>query len=47
MWDKLSMADKAKYIKLGVQNGITDIKHIRDAYNVYAGGGDSRYSDTF
>lgn len=38
-WNELSMADRAKYIKLGVQNGITSIKGISDAYNVYADGG--------
>lgn len=39
MWNKLSMADKAKYISLAVQSGVTDIGHIRDTYNFYAGGG--------
>lgn len=39
MWNDLSMADKAKYIKLAVQNGITNIDNIRDTYNEYAGGG--------
>lgn len=34
-WDKLSMADRAKYIKLAVDNGIYDISHIRDTYNSY------------
>lgn len=32
-WDKLSMADKAKYIQLGVSNGITDINTIKQVYN--------------
>lgn len=39
-WNKLSMADRAKYIQLGVQNGITSISSIRKAYNSYAMGGD-------
>lgn len=39
MWNKLSMKDRAKYIKLGVANGITDLSTIRDAYNKYAEGG--------
>lgn len=33
------MADKAKYIALGVKNGITSLTNIRDTYNSYAGGG--------
>lgn len=44
-WNELSMADRAKYIKLGVQNGITDIKSISDAYNVYADGGNKSNSN--
>lgn len=39
MWNKLSMADRAKYIQLGVQNGITSLDVIRDTYNSYAEGG--------
>lgn len=39
MWNKLSMADRAKYIQIGVQNGITDLSTIRKAYNTYAKGG--------
>lgn len=38
-WDKLSMADRAKYIQLAVQNGITDLSQIRSAYNSYNDGG--------
>ena len=38
-WDKLSMADRAKYIKLAVQNGVTSLGDIRDTYNRYAEGG--------
>ena len=29
MWDKLSMAEKAHIIALGVQSGITDLNNIR------------------
>lgn len=36
------MADRAKYIQLGVNNGITDLNVIRDAYNEYANGGKVR-----
>lgn len=38
MWNKLSMADRAKYIQLGIQNGVTDLSTIRNIYNTYAGG---------
>lgn len=38
-WDKLSMAERAKYIKLGVQNGVTNLNSIREVYNSYADGG--------
>lgn len=38
-WNELSMADRAKYIKLGVEQGITDMNHISSAYNSYAEGG--------
>lgn len=34
-WDKLSMTDRAKYIKLAVANGITDLNTIKDSYNSY------------
>ena len=39
MWNKLSMADKAKYIKLAVDSGVADLSTIRDVYNKYAEGG--------
>ena len=38
-WNKLSMADRAAYIKLGIDNGITDLAIIRDTYNKFAEGG--------
>lgn len=34
------MKDRAAYIKLGVENGITDLNTIRSIYNKYAEGGD-------
>lgn len=47
-WSELSMADRAKLIQLGVQNGITDLGTIRDLYsssvNKFGEGGDT-YSD--
>lgn len=38
-WNKLSMADKANYINLGVQNKIFDLSTIRNTYNKYQEGG--------
>lgn len=38
-WNDLSMADRAKYIKLGVTNGITNLDNIKEVYNIYGGGG--------
>lgn len=38
-WNKLSMTDRAAYIKLGIDNGITDLAIIRDTYNKFAEGG--------
>ena len=38
-WNKLSMKDRAAYIKLGIDNGITDLATIRDTYNKFAEGG--------
>lgn len=39
MWKDLSMKDKASYIRMGVENGITDLDTIREAYNKFAEGG--------
>lgn len=36
MWNKLSISDKADYIKLAVKSGIKDLKTIRSIYNQYA-----------
>lgn len=38
-WSKLSMPERAEYIRLGVQNGITSLDSIREVYNSYAKGG--------
>lgn len=38
-WNKLSMRDRAAYIKLGINNGITDLNTIREIYNKFANGG--------
>lgn len=39
MWNKLSMSDRARYIRLAVANGITNIDDIKNIYNEYATGG--------
>lgn len=44
-WDKLSMADRANYIKLAVQNGVSNLSHIKAVYNQYAEGSDSSAGD--
>lgn len=38
-WNDLSMKDRASYIKLGVNEGITDLDSIRRIYNEFADGG--------
>nr|UWG27116.1 MAG: lysozyme [Bacteriophage sp.] len=38
-WNDLSMKDKASYIRMGVENGITDLDTIREVYNKFAEGG--------
>lgn len=38
-WNDLSMKDKASYIRMGVENGITDLDTIREVYNKFANGG--------
>lgn len=38
-WNNLSMRDRAAYIKLGINNGITDLNTIREIYNKFEEGG--------
>lgn len=38
-WDQLSMNERAQFIKLGLQHGLSDLKDIRDTYNLYSNGG--------
>lgn len=38
-WNDLSMKDRASYIKLGIENGITDLDAIRGMYNKFVIGG--------
>ena len=39
-WDKLSMSERAQFIRLGLQHGLSNVKDIRDTYNLYSSGGD-------
>lgn len=41
-WSDLSMAERAKYIKLGIQSGITDLSTIRGTYNKLDKGGPTK-----
>lgn len=38
-WEELPIASRAQYMRLAVQNGYRDIRSIREAYNIYAEGG--------
>ena len=38
-WKSLTASEKSRVIKFAMQNGISDINTIRDAYNMYADGG--------
>lgn len=38
-WNDLSMAERTNYIKLGLDNNITDLNIIKNTYNKYANGG--------
>ena len=44
-WSDLSMAERAKYIKLGVQSGITNLNDIRKGYNSFARGGYTKWKE--
>lgn len=45
MWNKLSMKEKAALIKVAVSNGLTDLDLIKNKYNEYAEGGNTKSSD--
>lgn len=45
-WNDLSMKDKASYIRMGVENGITDLDTIREVYNKFAEGGNLNINDS-
>lgn len=38
-WSKLKADEKVRVIKFAIQNGVSDIKTIRDTFNMYADGG--------
>lgn len=38
-WSKLSMRDRSQYIKLALENGVSDLNEIRGTFNLYANGG--------
>lgn len=44
-WNDLSMKDRASYIRMGVENGITDLGTIREVYNKFAEGGNLNTDD--
>lgn len=43
-WDNLSMQEKSEMMKVAVRNGITDLPAIRQKYNEFAEGGDTKSS---
>lgn len=45
MWNKLSMQDKAKVMKMAVESGLTDLDSIKGIYNKFAEGGDTEPSN--
>lgn len=46
-WNELSMAERAKYIQLGVNSGITSLAVIRNAYNIFKDGGRDLNSEQY
>lgn len=43
-WDNLSMLEKSEMMKVSVRNGITDLKTVREKYNEFAEGGDTKWT---
>lgn len=39
-WDNLSMAEKSEMMRVAIENGITTLPEIKEAYNQFAEGGD-------
>ena len=46
MWDDLSIEEKRKYIKMGVESGLTNLEDIRDTYNSMDNTDDVDYIDS-
>ena len=46
-WNNLSMKERASYIRMGVENGITDLDTIREVYNKFAEGGPVKKSNYY
>lgn len=45
-WEELDPIERAKIIKLGLDNGVSNIQDIRDTYRIYAEGGSTREWDS-
>lgn len=43
MWEDLSLKEKAEMMRIGIQNGISDLNHIKEAYNEYSKGGYAKW----
>ena len=43
MWEDLSLKEKAEMMRIGIQNGISDLNHIKEAYNEYSRGGYAKW----
>lgn len=43
-WDSLSMKDKAEMMKVAIQNGVTTLPEIKEAYNKFAKGGPTKWT---
>lgn len=41
-WSELKASEKARVIQLAILNGVSDVNTIRDTYNIYAEGGDTK-----
>lgn len=46
-WNDLSMRSRASYIKLGIDKGITNLSTIKEVYNKFAKGGDTKNDDEY
>lgn len=38
-WNKLSVKEKAAYIKVGIANGLSNVEDVKKYYNSFEGGG--------